>query len=142
VSCRRRLSSVVILTALAIVGLAAPEARREIDPALVKSLVKSELAAARLRLTSSTCLGLERHRGPSDRLLDTLRAEGLPFRKASKCVKSLDGILVTVGAARIHGDRAEVPVEIADMTLEPGSHFATLLPRGLYNAWTRRASGP
>jgi hypothetical protein len=48
-------------------------------------------------------------------------------------MRSLDGVLVTVGTVPIQADRAEVPVEIADMTLEPGSHFATLLSRGFYN---------
>jgi len=143
---RHRISgaSVVILVALAAASLPAQGTRRDIDAALVRLLAEQEVGAGRLQVTSSTCLGLERDRDPSDRFLRELRATGLTLRKASACMKPPNGILFTVGPTTdATADRLKVHVEISNMTIEAGSHFATILSRGIYTvakdakrAWT------
>lgn len=144
---RRHRSSVAtfaIVVAVTVAALPAQSAGRNIDAALVKLLADSEATAGRLQLTSSGCLGLERDRDPSNRLLRELRAIGLTFRKASACMEPPNGILLTLGpTTEPAADQLKVQVEITDMTIEKGSHFATILSRGIYTvakdakrAWT------
>lgn len=141
---RSRVAMFAILVAVTAASLLAQGADRNIDAALVKLLAEQEVGAGRLQLTSSLCLGLERDRDPSDGFLRELRTAGLTFRKASACMKPSNGILFSVGRTR-KTDAAQdtVRVEISDMAIEEGAHFATIRSRGLYTvvmdakrAWT------
>jgi hypothetical protein len=52
-----------------------------------------------------------------------------------------NGVLLTVqSTAHVDGNQLMVEVEISDMTIDEGSHFATVLSRGVYTV-ARDAKG-
>jgi hypothetical protein len=126
----------VVFVGLAVACLAAQGADRNVDADLVKLIAQQEVAAGRLEVTSTTCLGLDRASSdPSRLLLRELKAKGLALRKASACLRLPgEGILFTVAPATkaTDNDVLKVEIEISDLNIEEGTHFATILFRGIY----------
>ena len=112
------------------------------DADLAALVAKHEVSAGRLIVNSGTCLGFERDRNPANRLLGELKGKGLEFKKASACLKPPNGTLLTIGSPVNAGtDKRKVRVEVSDMNIEPGTHFATLRSRGVYTVAKEAKTG-
>jgi hypothetical protein len=105
-----------------------------IPAAAVAVVANAEIKAQRLHLDAKTCLAIHRGDDPADALLRELRKAGLSFRKASKCQRNWpNGVELDLTRIELVApDRMHVDVEIANMNIEPGSHFAILESSGTY----------
>jgi hypothetical protein len=104
-----------------------------VDGPLVTAIVSEESRAGRLKFAGDVCLGINGDRDPSAKLMKDLKARGFAFQKASACLKAPKGILLSIGRiVKLRSNEVRVGIEISNLTIEPGSHFATLLSSGTY----------
>jgi hypothetical protein len=117
-----------------VIAIGLTHAPAPVDATAVAAVAKAEVKAGRLRLDAKTCLGIGNGSDPEDVLLRDLRRSGLAFRKAHRCnANPPSGMELDLTRIEPAGEAGlTIDVTLVNLTLEPGSHFATLLSRGTY----------
>jgi hypothetical protein len=100
----------------------------------IELAVQSEMQVTR-DLRGKRCVGLASGIGVDEgEVLRDLRAKGLTLQNSGWCVRHLEGVEVEVFSPIVEAGPGlyEITVEVGDMVIAPGEHFATLLRRGKY----------
>jgi hypothetical protein len=107
--------------------------------------VRLEVEASQLKARNDLCVALDTRLEMREKhLVSMLKAGGLAVHSHEWCNRGPRGFSVLVGAPikRTVDGAYEVKVEVGDLTIKPGEHFATMLKQGTYRVRLEKGSQP